>query len=156
MLHTVPSLPSGSANSNICTCGLSPLEARYASAPCGSAENAMSGWRNWLTALLQGSPMLAFTADASRSSGLAVPYPQAWLEELIECGDVPALSRLLPEEAVEAIAGGLQLDVCPGALAAWLLGSLTPGGFNFVPYRDLTGGRRTSAVRLAQGDLTGA
>ncbi len=63
---------------------------------------------------------------------------------------MPALSRLLPEEAVEAIGGGLQLDVSPGALAAWLLGSLTPGGFNFVPYRDLTGGRSTRTVGLAE------
>ncbi|KAG2494635.1 hypothetical protein HYH03_007153 [Edaphochlamys debaryana] len=63
----------------------------------------------------------------------------SWLADLIDGGDVPTLSRLLPEAAVEAVGSGLQLGCAPDCMAAWLLGSLSAGGFNYTPYKDLTG-----------------
>ncbi|GIM02833.1 hypothetical protein Vretimale_7667 [Volvox reticuliferus] len=63
----------------------------------------------------------------------------SWLVSEMEEGDVASLRRIFPDKAVDAIGSGLQLGVSRGAMAAWLLGTLSPGGFNFMPYKDLVG-----------------
>ncbi|GLI63263.1 hypothetical protein VaNZ11_006167 [Volvox africanus] len=84
--------------------------------------------------------------SAARRQVMSPPQQQAymkrqhaWLVSAMEVGDVASLRRLFPDEAVDAIGSGLQLGVSSGGMAAWLLGTLSPGGFNFMPYKDLVG-----------------
>ncbi|EFJ41312.1 hypothetical protein VOLCADRAFT_98724 [Volvox carteri f. nagariensis] len=85
-------------------------------------------------------------AATARRQAMALAQQQAymkrlhsWLVSLMEDGDVLVLRRLFPDEAVDAMGAALQLGVPIRAMSCWLLGCLSPGGYNFLPYKDLVG-----------------